>query len=84
MSNNFEQMSKSELTTYVLENRHDLEAIRYLFRTPPGVKVKTYPPMFTDDGKPIEENIRIAEEAIRQKIEEIDNKKKNQNNQENS
>jgi hypothetical protein len=83
MSQNFEQMSKSELTAYVLENRNDLEAMRYLFRLPPGVEVKRYPPMFTQDGKPIEENIRIAEEAIRQKIEEIDKKKQNKQDQEN-
>lgn len=83
MSQNFEQMSKSELTAYVLENRNDLEAMRYLFRIPPGVEVKRYPPMFTEDGKPIEENIRIAEEAIRQKIEEMDRKKQNKQDQEN-
>ena len=83
MSQNFEQMSKSELTAYVLENRNDLEAMRYLFRIPPGVKVKRYPPMFTEDGKPIEENIRIVEEAIRQKLEEIDRKKQNKPDQEN-
>lgn len=83
MSQNFEQMSKSELTAYVLENRNDLEAMRYLFRIPPGVEVKRYPPMFTEAGQPIEENIRIAEEAIRQKIEEIDKKKQNKQDQEN-
>ena len=57
--------------------------MRYLFRIPPGVEVKRYPLMFTEDGKPIEENIRIAEEAIRQKIEEIDSKKQNKQDQEN-
>lgn len=78
MNRNFEQMSKSQLTAYVLENRHDLEAMRYLFRIPTGVEVKRYPPMFTNDGKPIKENILIAEEAMRQKLEEIDRKKQNQ------
>lgn len=82
MSQNFEQMSKSELTAYVLENRNDLEAMRYLFRIPPGVEVKRYPPMYKN-GKPIEENIRIASSAIRQKIEEIDRKKQNKQDQEN-
>lgn len=82
MSQNFEQMSKSELTAYVLENRNDLEAMRYLFRIPPGVEVKRYPPMYKN-GKPIEENIRIAEEAIRQKLEEIDRKNQNKQDQEN-
>lgn len=81
MNQNFEKMSKAELTVYVLENRNDLEAIRYLFRTPPGVEIKRYPPMYKD-GKPIEKNIRIAEEAIRQKIEEIDKKKKQQQDEE--
>lgn len=75
-------MSKSELTTYVLENRNDLEAMRYLFRIPPGVEVKRYPPMYKN-GKPIEENIRIAEKAIREKIEEIDRKKQNKQDREN-
>ena len=83
MSQNFEQMSKSELTAYVLENRNDLEAMRYLVCIPPGVEVKRYPSMSTEDGKPIEENIRIVEEAIRQKIEEIDRKKQNKQDQEN-
>lgn len=74
MNQDFEKMNKADLTAYVLENRNDLEAIRHLFRTPPGVEIKRYPPMYKN-GKPIEENIRIAEEAIRQKIEEIDKKK---------
>ena len=72
MKPNFESMTKSELTAYVRSNRNDMEAIRFLFRTPPGVEVKRYPPMFTKEGTPIEENIRIAEEAIRQRIEEED------------
>jgi hypothetical protein len=31
--------------------------------------------MTTEDGTPIEENIRIAEEAIKQRIEEADRRK---------
>ena len=75
MKPNFADMSKSDLMAYVMKNRHDLEAIRVLFTPPPGVKIKRYPPMYKD-GKPIEENIRIAEEAIRKKLEEMDRQKR--------
>jgi CBS domain-containing protein len=68
MKPNFETMNKAELKTYVLEHRDDLEAIRYLFRIPPGVEVKRYPPVCTEEGVPIEENIRIMEEAIQERI----------------
>jgi CBS domain-containing protein len=68
MKPNFETMNKAELKTYVLEHRDDLEAIRYLFRIPPGVEVKRYPPVCTEEGLPIEENIRIMEEAIQERI----------------
>jgi hypothetical protein len=68
MKPNFETMNKAELKTYVLEHRDDLEAIRYLFRIPPGVEVKKYPPVCTEEGVPIEENIRIMEEAIQERI----------------
>ena len=68
MNRNFETMSKAELKAYVLEHRNDLEAIRYLFRIPPGVEVKKYPPVCTKDGLPIEENIRMMEKAIQKKI----------------
>ena len=71
MKPELEKMTKAELRAYVLANRDDMEAIRLLFRIPPGVEVKRYPPMY-ENGQEIEENIRIAEEAIRQKIEEID------------
>lgn len=81
MKPNFEEMSKSELMTYVMENRNDIEAIRVLFSPPPGVEIKRYPPLYKD-GQPIEENIRIAEDAIRQKLEEMD-RQKSENNQEN-
>ncbi|MDJ0509148.1 MAG: hypothetical protein QNJ64_07830 [Crocosphaera sp.] len=68
MNRNFETMSKAELKAYVLEHRNDLEAIRYLFRIPPGVEVKKYPPVCTEDGLPIEENIRMMEKVIQKKI----------------
>lgn len=34
-----------------------------------------YRSMFAEDGTPIEENIRIAEEAIRQRIEQAEKRK---------
>ena len=61
-------MSKAELKAYVLEHRDDLEAIRFLFRVPPGIEVRRYPPVCTEEGVPIEENIRIMEEAIQERI----------------
>ncbi len=68
MNRNFETMSKAELKAYVLEHRNDFEAIRYLFSIPPGVEVKKYPPVCTEDGVPIEENIRMMEKVIQEKI----------------
>ena len=68
MKPNFEAMSKAELKAYVLEHRDDLEAIRLLFRVPPGVEVKRYPSVCTEEGIPIEENIRIMEKAIQERI----------------
>jgi len=70
MKPNFEEMSKAELKAYVLSHRDDDEAIRVFFgrRNPPDSEAKWYGPMCTPEGLPIEENIRIAEEAIRQKV----------------
>ena len=68
MKPNFEAMSKAELKAYVLEHRDDLEAIRLLFRVPPGVEVKRYSSICTEEGIPIEENIRIMEKAIQERI----------------
>jgi hypothetical protein len=68
MKPNFEEMSIADLRAYVLKNRDDDEAIRVLFHHP-KLKWKTMPPMFTNEGVPIEENIRIAEEAIRKRTE---------------
>ncbi len=65
MKPNFEQMSVPELRAYVLGHRDDMEAIRALFYHP-TLKWKTMLPLVTQDGLPIEENIDIAEEAIRQ------------------
>jgi hypothetical protein len=71
MKPNFDEMSKAELKAYVLSHRNDDEAIRVLFsrRNPPDSEATWYGPMCTPEGVPIEENIRIAEEAIRQRAE---------------
>ncbi len=68
MKHNYEAMSKAELKAYVLEHQEDLEALRLLFEVPPGVEVKPYPPVVTEEGIPIEENIRIMKQAIQKRI----------------
>lgn len=76
MQPNFEQMSVPELRAYVLSHRDDTEAIRALFNHPDlEGRWVTMPPMFTPEGELIEENIRLGEEALKQKIE----KKKSSN-----
>ncbi|MEG3873720.1 DUF6887 family protein [Microcoleus sp. Z1_B5] len=79
MKPNFDEMSRSELKAYVLSHRHDDEAIRIFFgrRNPPDSKATWYGPMCTPEGVPIEENIRIAEEAIKKRAE-IDREKQQQ------
>ncbi|NJK74816.1 MAG: hypothetical protein HC942_13050 [Microcoleus sp. SU_5_6] len=79
MKPNFEEMSRSELKAYVLSHRDDDEAIRIFFsrRNPPDSKATWYGPMTTHEGLPIEENIRIAEEAIKKRVE-IDRAKQKQ------
>ncbi|MHC5934619.1 DUF6887 family protein [Nostoc sp.] len=81
MKPNFEAMTSKELTAYILAHRDDDEAIRVLFsrRNPPDSEATWYGPMVTADGTPIEENIRIAEEAIKQRIEQAN--KRNQDSQ---
>ncbi len=77
MKPNFSQMSTKELRAYVLANREDIEALEILFsRRTPDSEAIIYPSMFTEDGKPIEENMRIIEEAMIQKVQQ---EKKNQN-----
>lgn len=77
MKPNFEAMTSKELTAYILAHRDDDEAIRVLFsrRNPPDSEATWYGPMVTADGTPIEENIRIAEEAIRRRIEQVNQNK---------
>lgn len=79
MKPNFEEMSRSELKAYVLSHRDDDEAIRIFFsrRYPSDSQATWYGPMCTPEGMPIEENIRIAEEAIKQRVE-ISNEKQKQ------
>lgn len=71
MKPNFDKMSKAELKAYVLSHRDDDEAIRVLFsrRNPPDSEATWYGPICTPEGVPIEENIQIAEEAIRKRAE---------------
>jgi len=68
MKPNFKQMSVPELRKYVLTHRDDMEAIRALFHHP-SLKYHQMPPLVTEDGAPIAENIRIAEEAIKKRVE---------------
>jgi hypothetical protein len=77
MKPNFETMTSKELTAYILAHREDDEAIRVLFsrRNPPDSEATWYGPMTTEDGTPIEENIRIAEEAIKRRIEQENQRK---------
>ena len=71
MKPNFEEMSKAELKAYVLSHRDDDEAIRVFFgrRNPPDSEATWYGPMCTPEGVTIEENIRIAEQAIKKRVE---------------
>jgi len=71
MKPNFEEMSQAELKTYVLSHRDDDQAIRVFFgrRNPPDSEATWYGPMCTPEGVTIEENIPIAEEAIRKRSE---------------
>ncbi len=68
MNPNYQTMSKTELRNYVLTHKEDMEAIRLLFHTPDGSSIRRYPPVSTEEGLPIEENIKIMEEAIKKKI----------------
>lgn len=63
-------MTKTELKNYVLKHKEDIEAIRLLFHTPDNLPIQHYPPVSTEEGLPIEENIKIMEKAIKAKIAE--------------
>ncbi|MGH7998501.1 MAG: DUF6887 family protein [Brasilonema sp.] len=77
MGPNFEAMTNKELIAYALAHREDLEPLRVLYsrRNPPDSEATWYGPMVNEDGTPIEENIRIAEEAIKQRIEQANKSK---------
>lgn len=70
MRPNFEEMTSAELRAYALAHRDDVEPLRVLYsRRSPDSEATWYGPMCTPEGVPIEENIRIAEEAIRKRAE---------------
>jgi len=76
MRPNFEEMTSAELRAYALAHRDDVEPLRVLYsRRSPDSEATWYGPMCTPEGVPIEENIRIAEEAIRKrtKIDRVNN-----------
>lgn len=76
-SPNFEQMTNKELRAYALAHREELEPLRILYsRRTPDSEATWYGPMATEDGVPIEENIRLAEEAIKQRIKQAKEPKK--------
>jgi hypothetical protein len=69
MKPNFAQMSRSELKAYVRRNRDDLEALDILVsRRTPDSEATWYAPMVTAEGVPIEENVRLGEQAIQERI----------------
>ena len=76
MKPNFKEMSVPELRKYVLTHRDDMEAIEALFHHP-SLKWTNMPPLVTSDGMPIAENIQIAEEEMRKRVE-ISNEKQKQ------
>lgn len=76
MQPNFEKMTNKELIAYALAHREEIEPLRVLYsRRTPDSEATWYGPMTDKDGVPIEENIRIAEAAIRQRIEQGKQKK---------
>lgn len=64
---NFDQMNRAELKAYVMAHRDDNEAWD-AFMNKPARRSAPYPAPLD------EESIRIGEEAIRQKIQEIENR----------
>jgi hypothetical protein len=75
MQPNFEAMTNKELIAYYIAHREDTEPLRELYRRrTPDEEATWYGPFVTADGTPIQDNIRIAEEAIKQRIEQINKK----------
>lgn len=69
MKPNFEQMSFSELRAYIVAHRDDKEAIHELFVKRRNPNAKQYPPPLN------EESIKIMEEAFREKLQEIEDRR---------
>ena len=70
MKPNFNEMSRAELLAYVKEHRDDDEAWGiFLDRRSPDETAIWYPPPLDEEG------VRIMEEAFRQKIQEIENRR---------
>lgn len=69
MKPDFNEMSVPELRAYVLTHRDDMDAIRALFFHPSLVDKYQEMPALYENGEPVEENIRLAEEKIRQLAE---------------
>ncbi|MDB9517052.1 hypothetical protein PN466_08830 [Roseofilum reptotaenium CS-1145] len=71
MKSKFDEMSIKELRTYVLDHRDDMEALDTLVsRRSPDSEATWYPAPLTP------ETIKITEEAIKKRIKEVDNHKK--------
>ena len=71
MTPNFEEMTNAELRAYALAHREDMEPLRVLYnRRSPDSEATWYPAPLTP------ETIKISESAIKQRIQEIENKKK--------
>lgn len=69
MKPNFDQMPTDDLRAYVRRNHDDWEALDILVsRRTPDSEATWYAPMVTAEGVPIEENIRLGEQAIQERI----------------
>lgn len=76
MKPDFEKMTNKELIQYILAHREDLEPLQVLYeRRTPDSEATWYPAPCTPEGEPIEENIRIMEEAIKQRINQAKQQK---------
>ncbi len=70
MQPNFEEMTNKELIAYALAHRENVEPLRVLYsRRTPDLEATWYGPMVTKEGVPITENVFLAEEALKQRIE---------------
>ncbi|MEM9538950.1 MAG: hypothetical protein AAGA60_05495 [Cyanobacteria bacterium P01_E01_bin.42] len=75
MQPNFAVMTNKALIDYALAHRDEIEPLRVLYdRRTPDDQTTIYPAPCTSEGVPIEENIKIMEEAIRQRIDRDRNK----------